>query len=114
MHFRDIEVIKSRLFDLRKEKEGSIHVRDYAAVLEQMRDFNHYLLDFVMPASRGEVEDEVFLDLASLIRAIESLRLRLIGKSETWGKGDCKCSSPSIGYPISYSLLFLHVPRVKP
>ena len=95
-NFRDIDIIKSRLFDLRKEKEGSIRIEDYAAILEEMRDFNHYLLDFVMLAGKEELEPEVFLDLAELITSLESLVGLLIGKTDIWEKGECRCTNANI------------------
>jgi len=93
---RDIDVIKSRLFDLRKEKEGTIHVLDYAMVLEEMRDFNHYLLDFVMLSGKGEMEDEVFMDLAALVESLSSLRERLVGKNNRWEKHECGCDNVNV------------------
>jgi len=95
-HFRDIDVIKSRLFDLRKEKEGTIHVLDYAMVLEEMRDFNHYLLDFVMLSGKGEMEDKVFMDLAALVESLSSLRERLVGKNNRWEKHECGCDNVNV------------------
>lgn len=95
-NFKDIDVIKSRLFDLRKKKEGSIHIDDYIAVLEEMRDFNHYLLNFVMLAGKGEVKPQVFADLGILVKSLESLTLRLSGKSDIWEKGDCTCRNDNI------------------
>ncbi|MBN1623099.1 MAG: hypothetical protein JW903_01910 [Clostridia bacterium] len=96
LNFRDIDVIKSRLLDMRREKEGSIRVEDYTAVLEEMRDFNHYLLDFVMLSVSGELEAGVFLDLSSLIDSLESLRNLLIGRTSEWQKGECGCSNANI------------------
>jgi uncharacterized membrane protein YgaE (UPF0421/DUF939 family) len=95
-NFRDIDVIKSRLFDLRKEKDKGINVDDYIAVLEEMRDFNHYLLDFVMLAAKDGIEAEIFFDLATLVAALDSLKTRLTGKTSIWDKGDCACKNENI------------------